>query len=522
MATNYPGSLDTSSEQPSPLASTEMDDAGFEHDVVHANHSEAILALEAKLGTGSSTAVADSVLTGTGAGVSGWSTSPSLAGLSVDTDTLFVDATNDRVGIGTASPVAQLHLAGSNGREALRLSGAGNGGSTQGAVYMGFHHWSTGTNPSARIGVQENGTGDYDGSLLFQTRNSNADVVPSTRMVIDQDGKVGIGITSPESTLHLNPGTDLTPDANGVGHLMIDGNGYTSFLTMDGTGTWIGGNSASRSMILATDETARLTVTGIGRVGIGTTSPVSDLHVASTDTDFTLQDKDGTKGGSMSAYMRMTDSAGSVQGQVGFAGTGSGFMVVDNYDGAMRVGPQSVDDLYLTTSGSYRIAVKGDGKVGIGINSPSDTLHVNGTFRAPGNVVAMYEFHDNVANRSVTGSTSTTLYTKTITTQGNTRLIMQLVTGQFVKSTSTTNLNIRWSMDGYYLTAGDQYLVTDHIGYGANNFRENLTTTANTGTLSAGNHTLRVFADSYGTHTITMNYQSAQRSSHLYVWEVCV
>jgi hypothetical protein len=30
MATNYPGSLDTGTEQPSPLASTEMDDAGFE------------------------------------------------------------------------------------------------------------------------------------------------------------------------------------------------------------------------------------------------------------------------------------------------------------------------------------------------------------------------------------------------------------------------------------------------------------------------------------------------------------
>ena len=49
MATNYPGSLDTSTEQPSPTASTEMDDAGFEHDVVHTNHSGAIIALETKL-----------------------------------------------------------------------------------------------------------------------------------------------------------------------------------------------------------------------------------------------------------------------------------------------------------------------------------------------------------------------------------------------------------------------------------------------------------------------------------------
>ena len=74
MATNYPGSLDTSTQQPSPSASTEMDDAGYEHDAVHTNHSGAIIALETKLGTGDSNAVANSVLAGTGSGTSAWTT----------------------------------------------------------------------------------------------------------------------------------------------------------------------------------------------------------------------------------------------------------------------------------------------------------------------------------------------------------------------------------------------------------------------------------------------------------------
>ena len=104
MATNYPGSLDSGTQQPSPSSSTEMDDSGFEHDVVHTNHSGAIIALETKVGTGDSNAVASSVLAGTGSGTSGWSTAPSLAGLTVDTNTLHVDATNNRVGIGTTSP----------------------------------------------------------------------------------------------------------------------------------------------------------------------------------------------------------------------------------------------------------------------------------------------------------------------------------------------------------------------------------------------------------------------------------
>ena len=74
MATNYPGSLDTSTQQPSPSSTTEMDDAGFEHDVVHTNHSGAIIALETKVGTGDSNAVANSVLAGTGSGTSAWTT----------------------------------------------------------------------------------------------------------------------------------------------------------------------------------------------------------------------------------------------------------------------------------------------------------------------------------------------------------------------------------------------------------------------------------------------------------------
>jgi len=111
------------------------------------------------------------------------------------------------------------------------------------------------------------------------TASGDANFDSGTLFVDSTNNRVGVGTASPESILHLNPGTDLTPDANGVGHLMIDGNGYTSFLTMDGTATWIGNNSNGRALILATDETARLTVLGTGNVGIGTTSPASKLHI---------------------------------------------------------------------------------------------------------------------------------------------------------------------------------------------------------------------------------------------------
>ena len=80
-------------------------------------------------------------------------------------------------------------------------------------------------------------------------------------------------------------------------------------------------------------------------------------------------------------------------------------------------------------------------------------------------------------------------------------------------------------VDGSYLAFGDRSMETNHIGYGANNFREQIMSVGNTGTLSAGSHTVRVYVDSYGSSSVTMNYQGSStsgRANFLYVWEVCV
>jgi len=75
MATAYPGALDTSTQQPSPSASTDLDTSGYEHDVVHTNHSGALIALETKMGTGASnaaSATAGHVLTHSSGGATAW------------------------------------------------------------------------------------------------------------------------------------------------------------------------------------------------------------------------------------------------------------------------------------------------------------------------------------------------------------------------------------------------------------------------------------------------------------------
>ena len=85
MVTAYPAALDTTGSQlRTDIASTDdLDDSGKEHDVMHVNVHGAVVAVETKLGTGASTAVADSVMAGTGSGVSSWSSSPTLGGLTM-------------------------------------------------------------------------------------------------------------------------------------------------------------------------------------------------------------------------------------------------------------------------------------------------------------------------------------------------------------------------------------------------------------------------------------------------------
>lgn len=95
MPTQYPTSLDTSAQQPSPSATTDLDGVGYEHDIVHTSHSGAIIAIETKLGSTDSNAVADTVLGGTGASTSAWTGSPTLSG--TVTATTFIGAVTGNI-----------------------------------------------------------------------------------------------------------------------------------------------------------------------------------------------------------------------------------------------------------------------------------------------------------------------------------------------------------------------------------------------------------------------------------------
>ena len=107
-------------------------------------------------------------------------------------------------------------------------------------------------------------------SMHFGTSNDYSSGITNEAIRITSDGRVMMGSaigsegTFTNASLALGSNNDVTPDGSGNGHLVIDGNQYVGFVSLDGTVMWVGHNSAVRTVIIAPNETAVLSVTGNG------------------------------------------------------------------------------------------------------------------------------------------------------------------------------------------------------------------------------------------------------------------
>ena len=123
---------------------------------------------------------------------------------------LYIDPTNDRIGIGTATPISQLEVRSPNNDYGgiLSLTNAnGNIGNTNVLGRINFSAPVEGSGTDAIVVAasivavaQDTFAADNNSTALhFQT---GASEVATTKMVIDEDGLVGIGTASPASQLH--------------------------------------------------------------------------------------------------------------------------------------------------------------------------------------------------------------------------------------------------------------------------------------------------------------------------------
>jgi hypothetical protein len=183
--------------------------------------------------------------------------SPTFAGLTVDTDTLYVDSTNNRVGIGTSSPNADLHINKSSGAK-LWITAEGSNPSDAGSLR--FSELSDGNN---YFEFQHNGNANK-----LNLTTSNGDLVTFDRI----NKRVGIGTTSPAESIHTAGNIRLGDSAPAE---LYSNSSELRF------GVDKNNDNGTSNITFYVDNSEKVRIDSSGKVGIGTTSPSAEVDIVS-------------------------------------------------------------------------------------------------------------------------------------------------------------------------------------------------------------------------------------------------
>jgi adenylosuccinate synthase len=263
-------------------------------------------------------------------------------------DTLGVIDANGLVGIGTTAPVRRLHVVGNGSVSAVFVEGGVGVGTVNPLATL--HVYDEGLTGATQVIIQ---AGANQGTVnLLEWQDSTGTILG----VIDADGRVGIGTSSPAATLHIYD--ERTDPGTGVTQVIIQAGANQGTVNLL---EWRNNSGDTLGVIDAN-----------GLVGIGTTAPVRRLHVVGN--------------GSVSAVF--------VEGGVG-VGTVNPFATLHVYDegltGATQViiqagANQGTVNLleWQDSTGTILGVIDADGRVGIGTSSPAATLHIYDERTDPG------------------------------------------------------------------------------------------------------------------------------------------
>lgn len=239
------------------------------------------------------------------------------------------------LGVGTTTPATPLHVynAGAGNTELLLETSGSNDASL--ILKSPATKWAVISTPGS-------------GNLRFRDEAAALD-----RLIIDPSGQVGIGTTTPGKILHVRHSgdngitTERTTNAAYSGHTWLTG----------GVETWFMGQGPGSSDFFfredGTDD--RMVIQdGTGYLGLGTTSPNSNLHILS-----------GT-----GASANITAGASNVA-SLNFGTT------TNNYMGSVRYDNSTNALEFWTNNTANRMLIDINGNVGIGTNTPSSRLHLH-------------------------------------------------------------------------------------------------------------------------------------------------
>ena len=305
--------------------------------------------------------------------------------LVVDTSTLKVDSSNNRVGIGTASPVGLLDL---------------DGGSS--TFFMQFKETSGAYH---RMGFKKNNN-------LFQIGEfNNAGTSFTTILNVDADGdKVGIGTTSPDTLLHIKSADNVlatfeSTDADALIEFKDNGTSDTILMGALGGDDLLLRCDAGNILFKLGNNSEKMRINSSGRLLIGSTVESSHggidsaLQIIGTGTDDSSITMSRFSNDVHSAYLVFSKSRnGSIGGNtVVQDGDSLGRMTFFGNDGTDGSTPAAEIDVEIDgTPGSndmpgrivFRTTADGgssvgsvmtlnsDRFVGIGTETPAKKLHV--------------------------------------------------------------------------------------------------------------------------------------------------
>jgi hypothetical protein len=238
--------------------------------------------------------------------------------------------TSDKIGTGSYQPLAFF----TNGSERLRLTttgalnfvGAGTAGSTQAVSFNGS--------------------------------------APVNSLVIDSSGRVGLGTSSPSYLLDVN-GTIGAGTAGGVAIQLANGAAIRNSAAVANTiyfdtsfGSATHGSFEFRS---SNAGTTRMLIDSSGRVGIGTSSPSTTLHV----------NGDGTFGSTTPTIIKANGDINFAFNYNGVLSKNSTYVYLGSTNNAVALWPNS------GTNANPGLIVDSSNRVGIGSNNPQGKLVVS-------------------------------------------------------------------------------------------------------------------------------------------------